>query len=73
MPIFAQQSGYLLQASGALCKMLDTVDPSQWRRLEKEIKACEVQGDAILTELHEQLSERLALYLRRPEHSPAYR
>ena len=65
MHIFAQQAGYLQQASDALCKMLDTVDPSQWRRLEKEIKACEVQGDAILTELHEQLSERLSLYIRK--------
>ena len=65
MPVFAQQATYLQQASGALCEMMETVDVSQWRRLEKEIKACEVQGDALLTELHEQLSEKLVINLRK--------
>lgn len=63
--VFAQQASYLQQAAGALCEMTETTDTSVWRRLEKEIKACEVQGDAILTELHEQLSERLTLRLRK--------
>ena len=45
--------------------MTETTDLGVWRRLEKEIKACEVQGDAILTELHEQLSERLTLRLKK--------
>ena len=65
MPVFAQQATYLQQASGALCEMMETVDVSQWRRLGKEIKACEVQGDALLTELHEQLSEKLVIKLRK--------
>ena len=63
--VFAQQASYLQQASGALCEMTETTDAAVWRRLEKEIKACEVQGDAILTELHEQLSERLTLSLKK--------
>lgn len=65
VPVFAQQATYLQQASGALCEMMETVEVGQWRRLEKEIKACEVQGDALLTELHEQLSEKFVLNLRK--------
>lgn len=37
--------------------MTETLDPVKWRKLEREIKACEVQGDALLTEFHEQLFE----------------
>jgi uncharacterized protein Yka (UPF0111/DUF47 family) len=47
--------------------MTDTVDSSQWRRLEKEIKACEGQGDAILTELHEQLYEVILRKVKRSD------
>ena len=39
--------------------MLDASDPSEWHRFEKEIKACEVQGDALLTEFQEQITGRL--------------
>ena len=55
MPVFAQQATYLLHASSTLCDMTETVDPLQCKKMEKEIKACEVQGDALLTEFHEQL------------------
>lgn len=57
MPVFAQQATYLIHASSALCEMTETLDPVKWRKLEREIKACEVQGDALLTEFHEQLFE----------------
>lgn len=57
MPVFAQQATYLIHASSALCEMTETLDPVRWRKLEREIKACEVQGDALLTEFHEQLFE----------------
>ena len=63
--VFAQQTGYIQQAAAALCEMTEVTDAAEWRRLEKEIKACEVQGDAILTELYEQLSERLTLHIRK--------
>lgn len=59
MPVFAQQATYLQQASAALCTMVESDDPSVWRRCEKEVKACEVQGDALLTEFHEQLYENI--------------
>lgn len=65
MQVFSQQASYLRQASGALYEMTETTDPAQWRKLEKEIKACEIQGDALLTELHEQLTERLVTKLRK--------
>lgn len=56
-PVFAQQSTYLVQASRALVAMTEVNDHSQWRMYEKEVKACEVQGDALLAEFHEQLYE----------------
>lgn len=59
MPVLSQQASYLAHASSALCEMTETMDPVSWRKLEKEVKACEVQGDALLTELHEQLYESI--------------
>ena len=56
-PVFAQQATYLVHASRSLCHMTETVDQALWRKLEKEVKACEVQGDALLTDFHEQLYE----------------
>lgn len=67
LPVFAQQATYLLHASSALCEMTETMDPAQWRKKEKEIKACEVQGDALLTELNEQLYEVLARKVKRSD------
>ena len=67
LPVFAQQASYLLHASASLCEMTETVDPVQWRKLEKEIKACEVQGDALLTEFHEQLYEGLIRKIKRSD------
>lgn len=66
-PIFAQQATYLLQASDALCRMMDVLDTNQWRLLEKEVKACEVQGDALLTEFHELLYENIFVTMRRSD------
>ncbi len=66
-PVFSAQATYLQQASEALCKMTETKDSSQWRLYEKEIKACEVQGDALLTEFHEQLYESLMSSVRRSD------
>ena len=67
LPVFAQQASYLLQASEALCQMVDSMDSAKWRRYEKEVKACEVQGDALLTEFHEQLYEKFLTPLRRSD------
>lgn len=67
LPFFAQQGTYLLHASEALCQMTDTMEGAAWRRFEKEIKACEVQGDALLSEFNEMLREKIFLYLRRSD------
>ena len=67
MAVFAQQATYLLHASSTLCDMTETVDPLQWKKMEKEIKACEVQGDALLTEFHEQLYEGLIRKIKRSD------
>ncbi len=66
-PVFTSQAMYLLQASEALCRMTETTDQSKWRLYEKEIKACEVQGDAILTEFHEQMYESFMSSIRRSD------
>ena len=55
-PIFASQASYLCQASDILVRMLGSLDPQVWKSCEKEIKTCEVQGDALKTEFREQLS-----------------
>ena len=65
--VFVQQATYLQQASEALIHMMDTLDVSVWRACEKEVKACEVQGDALLTEFHEQLYDSIIGPVRRSD------
>lgn len=65
LPVFVQQATFLQHASKSLMEMTEAVDLVKWRSLEKEIKACEVQGDALLTELYEQLSEKFIIRLRK--------
>lgn len=67
VPVFSQQAAYLVQASRALAHMTDSEEHSQWRFYEREIKACEVQGDALLTELQEQLYEELMMASNRAD------
>lgn len=67
LPFFAQQGTYLIHASGALCQMTETMELTDWRRFEKEIKACEVQGDALLSEFSETLRENILAALRRSD------
>ncbi len=59
LPIYTQQVAYIKQASSALVKMTATSGHDEWKRLEKEVKLCETQGDAMLTEFYEQLYERI--------------
>lgn len=66
LPVFIQQAAYLQHASSALFEMTETMELSKWKKLEKEVKVCEVQGDALLTEFHEQLYR---LMLRRVKRS----
>ncbi len=59
VPIFAQQASFLCQTSTTLVAMLETSDESERKRYEREIKICEVQGDALLTEFQETLRGRI--------------
>ncbi len=47
--------------------MTETMEKSRWSLYEKEIKACEVQGDALLSEFHEQIYESLMTNVRRTD------
>lgn len=67
MPVFAQQATFLKHAADTLCRMTETVDSKEWKRCEKEIKACETQGDSILTEFYEVLGEKLIATIRRSD------
>lgn len=58
-PIFSQQAAYIKQASSALTAMMKTSDRAEWLRLEREVKMCEVQGDAMLTEFYGELYENI--------------
>ena len=64
-PIFSQQVAYIRQASKALLQMMRTEDISERKRLEKEVKMCEIQGDAMLTELYEDLYESIVSFMER--------
>ena len=66
-PFFARQAEILCQASDTLVRMLSTVDPEQWSVRQREIKTFETQGDALLQEFREQLSERLLGSLSRTD------
>lgn len=59
IPIYSQQAGYIVQAAESLLEMMKTTENSEWTRLEKEVKLCEVQGDAMLTEFYEELYEKI--------------
>ena len=57
IPIFSQQAAFLCQTSAALVEMMKYESEEDWKRAEREIKACEVQGDALLTEFLGQLTD----------------
>lgn len=58
VPILAQQTDFLCKTSSLLVEMFGTEDVELRSGMEKEIKSCEAQGDALLTEFHEMLSGR---------------
>ena len=66
-PFFTRQAELLCQCSDTLVRMLADVDPVQWNMLQREIKACETQGDALLQDFREQLSERVMGSLSRTD------
>ena len=66
-PFFERQSDILCRASDTLVRMLSEVNPEQWNLRQREVKAFETQGDALLQEFREQLSERLLGSLKRTD------
>ena len=66
-PFFTRQADLLCQSSDTLVRMLSGVDPDEWNLRQREIKSFETQGDALLQEFREQLSERLLGSLRRTD------
>ena len=57
--ILSRQAAFLRHTTGLLVRMFtDGTSPETLRELEREIKSCEVQGDALLTEFHEQLAAK---------------
>ena len=58
-PFFTRQADFLCQAAELLVRMIDSSDPEDWKRYHREIKAVEVQSDALLTEFRELMSEPL--------------
>lgn len=66
-PIFSRQAAYIRQASSALLSIVTTDDILERKRLEKEVKLCEVQGDALLTEFYEQLNENYISRINRAD------
>ncbi len=53
--LLSRQTEYLVRTTSLLYDMFSTADSEVWEKNEKEIKSCEVLGDALLTEFHEQL------------------
>jgi uncharacterized protein Yka (UPF0111/DUF47 family) len=56
--ILSKQAEYLESTTTSLLGMFDSTDKDAWFRIEQKIKSCEVLGDALLTEFHEQLAGR---------------
>ena len=66
-PFFERQAELLCQSSDILVRMFTAVDPEQWILRQREIKSLETQGDALLQDYREQLSERLMGSLSRTD------
>lgn len=65
VPILSQQTDFICKTSSLLVEMFSTDDIEVRSNLEKQIKSCEVQGDALLTEIHEQLAVRWILQVNK--------
>ena len=55
--IYSKQAAYIRQASSMLCRLVETDDVNQWKVYYKEVKSCEIKGDAILAQIDEQIYE----------------
>lgn len=53
--LLSRQTDFLVRTTSLLTDMFSSSDRAVWVKDEREIKSCEVQGDALLTEFHELL------------------
>ena len=65
VPVMSRQTDFLCKTTSLLVGMFGSVDHELWERLEREIKASEVQGDALLSELREMLAGRLMVQVNK--------
>ena len=65
VPILIRQSEYISKSSSLLAEMFSSADRGLWVFTEREIKTCEVQGDALLSEFHEMLSGGLMMKINK--------
>lgn len=65
VPILVQQTDFICKATALLAEVFSTADRELWARNEREIKYCEVKGDALLSEFHEMLSGSLMLQVNK--------
>ena len=65
VPIMIRQTDFLCKTTTLLAEAFGTSDHEIWLKNEKEIKSCEVQGDALLTEFHEMLSGSLMVQVNK--------
>jgi len=65
VPILIRQAGFISRSSSLLAAMFSSSDRDLWENDEKEIKSCEVQGDALLSDFHEMLSGGLMMRINK--------
>lgn len=67
LPIYSRQIALAVQAASALVEMMQTTDQAEWKKYENEVKQCEVQGDALLSEFYEEVYERMMSPMKRSD------
>lgn len=67
LPIFSRQIVYILKASDALLELVNSTDHLDWKFLEKEVKQCELHGDALLSEFYEVIYDNIVPVLDRDD------
>ena len=65
VPIMIRQVDYLVKSTSLLTDMLSQSDHDRWDSFQREIKSCEIQGDALLSEFHEMLSGSVLLQVNK--------
>lgn len=59
IPLLTRQALFYGQSAAQLVQMQQTLDPSAWKTMHKEIRTLEHQGDALLTEFRGEMGRRI--------------